>query len=996
MRLTVGDKLGQYEILSPLGAGGMGEVYRARDLELGRDVALKVLPDLLARSPESAPRFQREAQALAALSHPGILTIFAFGSEGETTYAVSELLEGETLGVILERDGATSWRTTLEVGLAVSDGLAAAHDKGITHRDIKPDNLFVTSEGEFKILDFGLAKSMPLEPFTEDDRTLELPDSATMPGTLIGTVGYMSPEQAKGCPAGPPSDVFSLGCVLYEMLTGVRPFVRATRGETLAAVLGEDPDPFDPAAGIPPELQQIVLEALEKETEARFPTAAELRDRLGAFQQSLDSTADGTLLELVGRPRVAVPLVLLVLLAAALGIRSWQHAAARQRARQETLPEVSRLIATEEYAAAFALAREVERLIPDDTMLAGLWGETSNTISVVTDPPGADVFYRPNGAADADWALIGTSPIAAQRLPLGGFRLRTEKSGFEPRLLLSALSYPQQDGSFDGTASFSTPQERNSFHLRLDPVGTVPPGMVAVDGGGPYLAPLRGLPVEPVTIEPYFIDRTEVTNAAYKEFVDAGGYGNPEYWQEELRHEGRSVTREEAMARFVDATELPGPATWEMGDYPDGEGDHPVSGVSWYEAAAYAAFRGLTLPTVFHWVRAALPGNENVMPLGQEIIPLSNFGSGGTAPVGSYPGVGVSGAADLAGNVREWSWNASGNLRLALGGGWNEPTYRFSEAAPLDPFDRSEINGFRCMRERSGTTAEALRVSLDLPSYDFASIEPYTDEEFAVWTGLFWYDRSKPLDPRQEGTDESSEDWRRESVSIDAAYAGERFTIHMDFPRRGTPPYHAVVYFPGSNAWEQDTFEDTYWERFDYIPKDGRVLVRPVLAGTYERSGDGVRGRERAARIIKDLHRTIDYLETRDDIVADTVGYMGLSEGAFYAPIVLSSEKRFKAAVLIAGGLWGGTTVRFVSRVTTPLLLLAGRYDSEFPLETHQRPMIELLGTPEADRRHVTYEAGHLPLPRSEMIKETLAWLDRYQREGEPADTRRDSRSEAE
>ena len=250
------------------------------------------------------------------------------------------------------------------------------------------------------------------------------------------------------------------------------------------------------------------------------------------------------------------------------------------------------------------------------------------------------------------------------------------------------------------------------------------------------------------------------------------------------------------MDLLVDSTGRPGPATWEVGNFAAGKADYPVGGVSWYEAAAYASFRGKSLPTVYHWVRAALPSSEHVMSLATEIVPLSNFGGDGPAPVGSYPGIGASGAADLAGNFREWCWNASGELRYSLGGSWNEPVYMFQTALRMDPFDRSPANGFRCMKGRNGETAEELKASVDLPIYDFYKMEGLSDEVFQEYMKMFSYGKT-PLNPVLESADETRSDWRRESVSIDSAY-GERFTIHLDLPARASPPYQAVVYFPGS------------------------------------------------------------------------------------------------------------------------------------------------------------------------------------------------------
>ena len=269
----------------------MGEVYRAKDPELDRHVAIKVLSERLARHSEAIQRFKREAKTLAALSHPHILTVFAFGSEGDVDYAVSELLEGETLGERLKREGRLSWGKALEIALPVADGLAAAHAKGIVHRDIKPTNLFITSGDVVKILDFGLAKSVSVLPVASQDEsapTLAREEGATKAGIIMGTLGYMSPEQAKGAIATPASDCFSFGCVLYEMLSGSAAFVRETYTETLAAILRDDPAPFEPAIpGIPSELQRIVRKALAKDTNERFGSAGELQQGSRLFARAL-------------------------------------------------------------------------------------------------------------------------------------------------------------------------------------------------------------------------------------------------------------------------------------------------------------------------------------------------------------------------------------------------------------------------------------------------------------------------------------------------------------------------------------------------------------------------------------------------------------------------------------------------------------------------------------------------------------------------------------
>lgn len=244
MALTSGTKLGPYEIQSPLGAGGMGEVYRARDPRLGRDVAIKVLPSYFSSDTDRLQRFAQEARAAAALNHPNILAIFDIGDDRGSPYVISELLEGETLGERL-RSGPLNTRRAIEYGLQVTRGLAAAHDKGITHRDLKPENLFITSDGHVKILDFGLAKfTRPESGESDEAPTVQV---ATEPGLVMGTAGYMSPEQVRGKIADARSDIFALGAILYEMLSGKRAFHGDSSADTMSAILKEDP-PQKPGA----------------------------------------------------------------------------------------------------------------------------------------------------------------------------------------------------------------------------------------------------------------------------------------------------------------------------------------------------------------------------------------------------------------------------------------------------------------------------------------------------------------------------------------------------------------------------------------------------------------------------------------------------------------------------------------------------------------------------------------------------------------------------
>jgi Tol biopolymer transport system component len=284
MPLATGSKLDGYEIVGLLGSGGMGEVYRARDSALRREVAIKVLPSFVSRDPDRLHRFEQEAQAAAALNHPNILAVHRFGVFEGAPYLVSELLEGSTLRELL-RHGAIPIRKAIEYGVQIAHGLAAAHDKGIVHRDLKPENLFVSKDGRVKILDFGLAKLTQRQPGSADrDETLT---ARTDPGVVMGTAGYMSPEQVRGQPVDHRTDIFAFGAILYEILAGKRAFHRSTSAETMTAILNDDPPSISQIVQTaPPGLQRVIHRCLEKNPEQRFHSASDLAFALEALSDS--------------------------------------------------------------------------------------------------------------------------------------------------------------------------------------------------------------------------------------------------------------------------------------------------------------------------------------------------------------------------------------------------------------------------------------------------------------------------------------------------------------------------------------------------------------------------------------------------------------------------------------------------------------------------------------------------------------------------------------
>jgi eukaryotic-like serine/threonine-protein kinase len=276
MPFPVDTQFGPYKIISLIGAGGMGEVYRARDTRLLRDVAIKVLPESFTKEPERLRRFEQEARAVAALNHPNIVSVYDIGTADGVHYIVSELLEGETLREAMPATGM-GVRRAVELATQMANGLAAAHEQGIVHRDMKPENVFVTRDGRLKILDFGLAKLRRPEPVGETVDGVSGMHAQTEAGLVLGTVGYMSPEQVRGEAADARSDIFSFGSILYEMLTGQRAFKRNTSAETMTAILKEEPQEMALKTGtIPPGLERIVRHCVEKQASRRFHSAHDI------------------------------------------------------------------------------------------------------------------------------------------------------------------------------------------------------------------------------------------------------------------------------------------------------------------------------------------------------------------------------------------------------------------------------------------------------------------------------------------------------------------------------------------------------------------------------------------------------------------------------------------------------------------------------------------------------------------------------------------------
>ncbi len=1005
-----GTVIGRYKLLEKIGEGGMAVIYMAEQTEpIRRKVALKIIK--LGMDTRSViARFEAERQALAMMDHPNIAKVFDAGStETGRPYFVMELVTGVSITDYCDKNKINIDKR-LKLFTSVCNAIHHAHQKGIIHRDIKPSNIMVTlHDGKPvpKVIDFGIAKAIN-QRLTE--KTL-----FTRYAHMVGTPTYMSPEQAEmsDVDVDTRTDIYSLGVLLYELLTGATPFdmeelhkanlseiqriiceqepnkpstkLNALK-ESLAEIAGyRQTNPETLSGLVRGDLDWIVMKCLEKDRTRRYETVHGLVEDIERHLRNEPVLARSPsfayrVQKFWRRHRsyivtaTVVMLLLAGLVVTAVLYRQSVNAQKVQWAQNIALPEIIKQIERQDYNEAFSLAKRAKQYIPENSVLTELWTRICKDYSINTTPAGANIYYREYTATDEPWQYCGQSPLENITLPQGTYRWKIEKKGFEIHECVT-------DRSFD-------------VRLRKED----PSNEMVWIGAWKSEMPSSSSFNQTTTLEvpSYLIDRYEVTNEEFKWFVDQGGYENREYWREsQFLKEGKKIPWEQAISNFVDKTGQPGPATWEKGNYPVGQDKHAVSGISWFEADAYAKFIGKSLPTVHHWEHAA-SFRESIV-----IVPYSNFTTGETAPVGSNMGVGETGLYDMAGNVKEWCWNSTDDAnshRYILGGGWGEQTYLFTMRDSRSPWNRSVINGFRCVQypEQEGLVSDVLFGPLGQQSVrDYSTETQCSDEEYQVIKRQFEYDRT-PLNVVVESIDDSSPFWIKEKITFDAAYDDERVIAFLFLPRSVEPPYQVVVYWPAGGTSGIPEFTDLpqrVWT--EYIITSGRALLFPVYKGMFQRRlatwpdprYTPLKFRDLIIQVSKDLQRSIDYLETRDDIDKERIAYYGVSGGATFGPLALAVEDRFKTAVLVVGGFYtwmelpaDADPLNHAPRVNKPVLMVNGKEDFYFPVETSQIPMFKLLDTPNENKEHKIYPGGHglLGLFSKQIRGDVLGWLDRY------------------
>ena len=958
---------GRYTIERELGEGGMGIVYLAHDPTLERRVALKFLPPDIAEDDLARERFHREALAAAAIDHPFLCHIHEIGEIDGRAFIAMEYVEGQTLRDRL-KTGPLPLPEALRVAEEVAEALAEAHARGIVHRDIKPSNIMQTSGGHAKVMDFGLAKST-LTGADNEDAWKDL-QTLTETGTTLGTTGYMSPEQIGGASGDARSDIFAFGVVFYELLTGRNPFKKGTPIATMSAIVTESAPPLrGQVEGATHELDVLLGRMLARSPDDRVQSASEIRDALRDYQQHRLERRAGTkrtVATLVGMTAVLVGVVAFL-----LPYRSRLNV---ERART-TIPEIERLTVAGDYLTASALAAEAVRYLPGDSTLAALRPVFMDELTVITQPEGALVYLEPFALDETESAdvrrLIGTTPIVDMELPRGEYRAFIEMAGFQTleRLVSSELNRAEVRLGADPAVL---------IEATMMPSAEVPRDMVFVPGGEYGLIGWRYL--DPTVLDDFYIDKYEVTNESYQEFIRAGGYSTPSFWTHPIREGDRELPFADAMRLFTDRSGLPGPREWSNQEFAEGEARHPVTGVSWHEAAAYAEYAEKALPTLYQWEKAARNGlwthfEDMVMPWGLVAVDASasaraNYYGRGTEPVDAF-GFGISpyGAYNMAGNVGEWILNERGAGYAAMGGSWEDASYVFSSGEARPARAASSAVGFRLV-SRPEVGGRDQGSGPIVRSETIEPIIPVDDATYQAFMSHYRYDKRDlevQLIERLE-----TPDWTREKLTFNGVE--DRVIAYLYLPKQAQPPFQLINWIVSSTVFQGRTAAEEVEAIMAPQIKGGRAVFSVVPRGAIERPWPEAISAARAgtvmARDVRVLRVTefrigLDYMESRPEIDMSRVAHIGFSWGAVGRAIIFDAvEPRIRSIVYIGGGL--SRTIRFpevnaanfASRITKPTLVLTGRYDEEVPYDPLARDLYELLSGP---KRLELVDSGHLP-----------------------------------
>ena len=649
----------------------------------------------------------------------------------------------------------------------------------------------------------------------------------------------------------------------------------------------------------------------------------------------------------------------------------------------------------ERFFEAYDLAVQAQRYLPNDPTLTRLFRTIADDLTVVTDPPGAQVYLK-RFAPDASGKfparqLIGTTPIQHQQIARGAYVVSIEKEGYAAfeRTVTGGMLLP-------GPMWWPSPPIR--LEAKLAEAANVPARMTFVPGGDYRLVGWSRPTADRVRLDAYLIDKYEVTNREYKEFINARGYLDRKFWQHKFIKAGRELPWEEALREFRDQTGLPGPRTWRNQEIPEGKAEHPVVDITWYEAAAYAAFRSKELPTVFQWEKAARNGLTMdlgvIMPWGlltgtEAVERRANFDGRGTLPAESLEfGLSPFGCYQMAGNVAEWCRNQFDEGFATTGGSWGDPPYQFSNYGTFPGSYSSGKLGFRCVRNAPGVTgdqgAKPLHADAAVPVY-----KPAGEASFRAWQEQYYRYPQAPLDAQVVEVKET-EDWRREKITY-AGAEGERAIAYLYLPKQYAPPFQVIQFIPPGIAFlgvppTMNVGVEAYLQA--YI-KSGRAMLAVVLKGFVERAWppnrrppavSTVEYREMVLDWMTDERRALDYVATRSDLDASRVAYLATSSDHSLKLGLPAVEPRYRAVIWLGACLRAGHAqvlpeihpVNLIPYIRAPKLFVHGRYDETCRLKSETEPLVKLLREP---KRLAYYDGGHIA-PLEFTVPTINSWLD--------------------
>ena len=671
--------------------------------------------------------------------------------------------------------------------------------------------------------------------------------------------------------------------------------------------------------------------------------------------------------------------IFVTVLLGALFVYYFQKVNTTKTLLDEKLPEIVAAFDNDELETVYKKTKQLIDEGNTNPVVQSYYDKVTEPVSITTVPEGVDISFKYVQDTLNNWVNLGISPLENIRIPN------------------SYLEYKFKYKGMEMTEVRHTYYIKNDFNNFILPKSdSIPKNHVLCLGGTKSLSypGIDHLPA--LNIPPYSISKYEVTNEDYKDFVEAGGYEDPSFWNFPYEMNGKVLTFENTVPLFVDAFGKLGPANWSFGNYPDGQGAYPVTGISWFEAMAYAKYKGLSLPNLYQWANAA------TLSRASSFVPNSNFSKNQLVATGSLDSKNSNDLYDIAGNAREWILNSveeTNTRKGILGGGFNDDAYFFNDYYGQNALDRSISNGMRLVKnlESEATYDSDPTAVVSNDKRDFLKEPKISEDVFEIFKEQFDYPQ-KPMNATTSLYESASGSFRAERFEITSAYEeGGILPGYIFYDSTHTKPLKPIIFFPGSNAihlTNMDYAIKRYLNYFDYLMSEGYAVVLPIYLSTYEREdelksdypNDSESYKEHVIKWGKDYRRAIDYIISRADMDASYLTYYGVSWGGYMANILLAIDDRVQSATLNVAGLCFQRSKKevesylYTSRITMPVLMLNGEFDQFFPLESSQIPMFKLLGTPEEDKKHYVSNTGHF-VPRDVLIAEHLAWLKKYENE---------------